>query len=307
VYFVYLALTLKPTKMRALILTLFLSFSLLSLQAQSLNIVATNDTAICFGDTVQLEVMPTAGTAPFTYLWLPSSNLECDTCAVALAYPNDTTEYMVTVTDSNSISDTAYVAVNVFSGGYVTGDSLIDISAYFSYPSSADFLNFSVDSSLFQGGNWVVILDFDTGTDTISYFGNSFNYNNLWDKCVLPVKTELNCFASVYACFTPTNSCFTYCTDTVIGIADVGGSIAEKNTIQVQASPNPTSNSIQLISSIYSPATIEVFNSLGELVFQHQAIDLIEEQVDVSNLSSGIYILHIQTKDGLAVHRVVKN
>ncbi len=293
--------------MRAILLTLFLSICLISMQAQSLGLVVTPDTVKCANDTILIEVSATLGTAPYTYLWSPSTGLGCDTCASTATFALDSATYMVVVTDSNLILDTAFVTVVVDSGGYASGDSIIDILAYFPYPDKADYLSFSVDSNVFQGGSWTVIMDFETKDDTVIFTGNSFTYYDLFDACPIPVKTELNCFANIYACFSPDNSCHIYCTDTFIGIAYVAGSIAEKNTIQVDLYPNPVHDNLAISGDVFGATEVLIYNAFGQLVLQHQAMDLVDEQVDVSALVPGIYILHIQTKNGLAVHRVVKN
>ncbi len=57
--------------------------------------------SICKGDTTQLQA-----TGANTYTWTPNSGLSCSGCANPLAYPNDTTTYIITGTDTNGCKNT---------------------------------------------------------------------------------------------------------------------------------------------------------------------------------------------------------
>ena len=71
-------------------------------------IVTGNDT-ICPGDLVVLEVTPTAGVPPFTYVW----DNDLGTDAVQNVNPVQTTTYNVTVTDANGCEATASITIVV--------------------------------------------------------------------------------------------------------------------------------------------------------------------------------------------------
>ena len=74
------------------------------------------DTAICAGSSVVIGGSPTAsaGAAPYSYSWSPSTGLNDATAANPIASPSATTTYIVTVTDANSKTDkdTMTVVVN---------------------------------------------------------------------------------------------------------------------------------------------------------------------------------------------------
>lgn len=292
--------------MRALLLTLFLSVSLLSLRAQPLAVIAINDTVICIGDTVLLEAVASGGTGPYTYQWTTALGLDCDTCATTLAYPTDSTTYMVVVTDSAADMDTAYVTIVIDTGGITDSSGLVSVGVFGNGPYIADSLLFTIDSSLAGGGDWYVILNGATAYETVTGTGSDLVKYYLENFC-MAVKEDWQCPMEVRMCYTPLGSCKTYCNDTTIIIGYLGGSIAEKNTIHVNLYPNPVNDVLAISSDIFNAADIVIYNAIGQMVLQHQASDLISEQLDVSHFTPGIYILHIQTKDGLAVHRVVKN
>jgi len=66
------------------------------------------DVTICFGDSAQLIASSSAG-----FSWSPTSSLSCSSCSHPLASPTVTTNYTVTVTDTNFCSTKAYIKVTV--------------------------------------------------------------------------------------------------------------------------------------------------------------------------------------------------
>ena len=91
-------------------MTVIFEYSLLS------DIIVSND-SICIGDTVFLSVDVIDSTQlipPYTYLWSPSSFLDCDTCQSVMSIPDSTINYKVVVTDSAGTQDSADVTITVF-------------------------------------------------------------------------------------------------------------------------------------------------------------------------------------------------
>jgi len=88
--------------------------------------VNATDTLICFGENITLTTIVSGGTLPYTYLW---SNSSLDSGQIVS--PAITTNYTLTVADSNSCSKNKFVLVAVnalvalFTGsGVCNGDSL---------------------------------------------------------------------------------------------------------------------------------------------------------------------------------------
>ena len=73
------------------------------------NVSAGADQQICIGDTAQLSA-----SGGISYLWTPTSTLSSDSIFNPEAFPTDTTDYIVTVTDANACigTDTVTVVVN---------------------------------------------------------------------------------------------------------------------------------------------------------------------------------------------------
>ncbi len=81
-----------------------------SISIQFVNVSTTvtatsNGSLLC--DTVQLKAF-----GGNTYSWSPSNGLSCDTCFNPLAFPSETTTYIVTGLDTNGCFDAAEVIVN---------------------------------------------------------------------------------------------------------------------------------------------------------------------------------------------------
>ena len=64
----------------------------------------SNDTVLCKGSSAFLKVESNTVGIPLTYQWAPSTGLSCTNCFNPVATPNQSTTYMITVTDSSGCS-----------------------------------------------------------------------------------------------------------------------------------------------------------------------------------------------------------
>ncbi len=74
---------------------------------------AITDTTICLGDTILLTANITSGAGTTTYAWLPTSSVQCSTCAVTPAYPSASTSFTVTGTSIRGCQLTNTITVHV--------------------------------------------------------------------------------------------------------------------------------------------------------------------------------------------------
>jgi hypothetical protein len=85
--------------------------------AKTLRAVATSTKStpncICRGDEITLTATQTGGTPPFTYSWLPSTNITSPQTSTTTAAPLVTTKYTVTITDARGCTDTAAIDICV--------------------------------------------------------------------------------------------------------------------------------------------------------------------------------------------------
>ena len=70
--------------------------------------VSPTSASIDAGDSVSITV---SGGSIFN--WVPSTGLNCDTCATVIATPSETTIYVVIVSDATGCSDTLSVTIGV--------------------------------------------------------------------------------------------------------------------------------------------------------------------------------------------------
>ena len=75
---------------------------------------AGDDVDICFGESIMIGGNATSGTPPFEYQWTPATGLDDPTIAQPEASPDDSTTYIVTVTDSEGCINSDTVNVNVW-------------------------------------------------------------------------------------------------------------------------------------------------------------------------------------------------
>ena len=72
------------------------------------NANAGNDIDICYGDSIQLSA-----SGGINYLWSPNDSLSNNTINNPLAWPSDTTQYIVLVTDASNCSNSDTLNINV--------------------------------------------------------------------------------------------------------------------------------------------------------------------------------------------------
>lgn len=75
----------------------------------TLDLNSVNDTTICFGSGAILQTFPVGGTPPFSFSW----NNGAGNSSLETVYPNDTLQYIVSVTDNAGCAGTDTVMINV--------------------------------------------------------------------------------------------------------------------------------------------------------------------------------------------------
>ena len=76
---------------------------------------------------------------------------------------------------------------------------------------------------------------------------------------------------------------------------------------QINVYPNPFTDEIVLEGISENQAQVEVFNSMGQLVYQKEIENEEQPRFSLSFLNKGVYILRIHQKSGIRNVKIVKN
>jgi hypothetical protein len=90
-------------------------------------------------------------------------------------------------------------------------------------------------------------------------------------------------------------------TDTLLGVEDV---TAADNTFAVY--PNPASSVINVNNKNNSPITKIVLTDLNGRIVKQDASNLSNVQLNISDLSAGVYMMNITSSEGSTTQKIVK-
>ena len=137
-------------------------------------VAASNDTGMCLSDTVQLNV--SGGTV---FSWTPSSTVNNSTIANPIAFPLDTTTYIVHVVDINSCQDSDSVTVIVYPLPVITASNDTAIcsgNCVSLFAAGADIFSWSPITNL---DNPNIANPISCSNDTIMYYVTGSGSGNL--------------------------------------------------------------------------------------------------------------------------------
>jgi len=83
----------------------------------------------------------------------------------------------------------------------------------------------------------------------------------------------------------------------------VVGDIEIKNENDINIYPNPTNDKLNV--EIQEKATLEIINTQGQIVYTKSLTEK-QNNLDLSNLVSGVYTLRIKTDRGIAIRKLIK-
>ncbi|MDI6832879.1 MAG: T9SS type A sorting domain-containing protein [Bacteroidales bacterium] len=300
--------------------------------APMLIVDAGPDRIICNGDSIAIGGSPTASECipPYTYLWNNSGSLNDSTIANPIAFPNITTTYTLTVTDSigNINTDSVTITVNnvyfftetdtvcggkLWHGNYynlsgIYYDSLITInncdSVYklnlFVYP--LPYINLGNDTTI----NISDTININAGSGFNSYLWN----NGSTDSLITVYGSIGQGIYTYYVNVTDTNGCSN--SDTIIiTITTEDGYIELNNTIKVNIYPNPVQDklNIEINGLIDNDLSIEFFDINGEKLLNknfNNNSDVIYETIDLSNYANGVYFIIIKSNNLIKTEKIIK-
>jgi len=94
---------------------------------------------------------------------------------------------------------------------------------------------------------------------------------------------------------------------TITVVAEGALSISEAQRLKFETFPNPASNNVSIqLPSGTEKATVHFYDSLGRLALSKKVTSM-KNTIDVSSISSGVYILKVVTEDKIGSQKFMKN
>jgi len=230
---------------------------------------STTDANICSGQSTNLNAIGNAA----TYNWSNGG-----TGANISVTPTVNTTYVVIGTAANGCITTATQAITVMSNPNITVNS-----------SQPDDMCAGETQILTGGG--AVNFQWTASTNGAIFQGNPINISPMATTIYTVIGTDANGCSNKNTIIQNVNQC-------------VG--LKENKLNAVSIYPNPTSGVITVALNDNSQKTITVMDVTGRVI--SSSTDSLEVvNVDLSNLSNGIYYVKIQTAASMQVVKVVKN
>ncbi|MDQ1265325.1 MAG: trimeric autotransporter adhesin, partial [Bacteroidota bacterium] len=258
-------------------------------------IVTLSDVNTCRGINVQLGP-PTIenGTGPYTYSWSPTTGLNNSTIAnPTVSNPLTSRYYTLSVTDNGrgGAYDDAIMYMRVLLPPTVTLPSYVSIRRSVGIILNDQISNYNADNTY----NWTL----QNGTPVS---GTTRLYPQSSTRYYVRATDQNGCISSSYSIYVfVTSGKETF--DGGSAFVTAGGSF-------VSANPNPVDNvlNIQAAFSTKSDVDIKIVSQIGQTVVRMQRLstDIIEEQVDMSNLPAGMYLLILQSGEEIMSVKLVK-
>jgi hypothetical protein len=253
---------------------------LLGIPAQVVSVTAYPDTFTCQNGWFNLNCTVVNGFAPYTYSWTPATNVFNPAAAMTAANPQDTTTYYITVTD-------------------IAGCTSVDSMTVFTFPVPAVSISISPDT--FCLGMSPITLTGGSPTGGV-YSGIGVSNGMFYpDSAGLGlINISYTYSDSLWGC---SDSALQYVY--VDACANIQKLDAENN---FEIYPTPAGSELRIRNTKFEIETIEIFNLPCQCVFSQRLKTNSQEQliIDVSKLKPGIYFLKIQTQNGTAAKKFIK-
>lgn len=219
----------------------------------------------------------TGGTPVYTYQWDSAASNQITATASNLCPGN----YQVVITDGNGCTTMASVAI--------TEPLPLNVSSSSTSPSCGNCTD---------------------GSATVVASGGTPSYSYMWSPSGQTTSTASNIGSGTYT-VTVTDAQGCSASDTIV-VAGPSGILQLSGGYELTCYPNPAKDGFRL-EVLSSPAseliTASLLDETGRLVL-HETIDATKgktEWFDLSKLNTGMYFLKLETREGFAVQKVLKN
>lgn len=88
---------------------------------------------------------------------------------------------------------------------------------------------------------------------------------------------------------------------------DISNGINELNSDNISVYPNPTNDLLNLnFNKSITVQQITLMDLHGKTVYSNNTVTSTSMQIDISNLSQGLYMLNVRTNNGVNIHKIIK-
>lgn len=256
---------------------------------------------IHLGESTQLTANVTGGTGNYTYQWTPEETISEPTAASTTATPNalGTIVYTVVVNDGVSTASSE-ATVNVIEQQQVVCPTPENFKGH-CYNDDGEF-----GASLeWDKAEYEYVLDkfeiyrSDNGFDftLVHRIVNTPSISHY--QCYDQVKVPGMYFYRIIAFYK--NGCQSDYSEVEVMVT-LPTSVDESSNLPVSIYPNPTNGTVTVKASKLQ--SINVLNSLGQALRVFD-IDQDDITIDLSTFGRGLYLLRIQTEDGITTQQVI--
>ncbi len=105
-------------------------------------------------------------------------------------------------------------------------------------------------------------------------------------------------------CVSDSNSC-SNCDTINVGILTGIEKVSDNGDVNIYPNPSHSSVTVEMKKSFIGNASLIISNIQGQIVFSEEVTSIYKRSLDVSTFARGIYILKLQTENGISTYRLI--
>ncbi|MEO0898175.1 MAG: LamG-like jellyroll fold domain-containing protein [Bacteroidota bacterium] len=258
-------------------------------EIQDLAEIASLDTVICQGDSINLDAGPSA-----SFSWTPSSSLSCDTCQIVQAFPSQSTSYQIDMVGDDGCVTSDSIMVAVESCGAFDCQSL-NLTA--SFLPNTDNLSLQLIGQSSGGTIDQIEWDFGNGVNIVAMPGQNISYT--YDSA----GTYTVCMNVVDSVDAQTICNLTYCDEITVTSSTTSNELPESSVFHI--GPNPGSHQLHIESELGGTAELRVWGFDGKEMWKGNVGEG-KSTISTSSWPRGLYVIQLRQGDKVSITKWVK-
>ena len=257
------------------------TYTVLEFSEMDLTIGSVDETCFATNDGSAGIMNVNGGQPAYTYLW---STAETTMSISGL----DNGVYSLTVTDALGCPVTEQVSIGTLTPDFSLAVQANTVLGY--SPLLVDFENQTPSASNYNF-TWI-FGDGDTEQNNASIVSHTYLLNGVWDVTLIAEDITTGCIDTL-----DLNG---YIVTSSVSISEM----TEDGSFSIQPNPN---NGIFVIKTdeVNSPSEVKIFNPQGQVVYSKSFVEN-EMNIDIQDLTPGVYIIHVWNENSEQISRIVK-